>query len=190
VSGRRSALALAVAGLALSAAPAGAAQSATQQFFSARLQADEGTSREVRDLLRSGGGFVDGSVTFRDLTGDDRADAVVRVQSGGAAGAIALYVFSTDAGRGTRGLRVVFRSQALLRAETRIRDGVLRYRSARPQPGDEPCCPAAVSESRLRWRERLRRFQVVERRQVAPEAPWGDQTAPRPGVAVTPARAG
>ena len=172
MSARRAALALAAAGLAVTAAPAGAEQSATQRFFSARLQADDATSREVRELLRSGEGFVDRGVTFRDLTGDDRADAVVRVQSGGASGAIALYVFSTDAGRGTRSLRVVFGSQSLLRAQTRIRDGVLRYRSARPQPGDELCCPAAVSESRLRWRERERRFEVVERREVAPGDPW------------------
>ena len=176
MTGFRTALALAAAGLALAAAPAGAAQSPIQQFFSARLQADKGTSREVRELLRTGGGFVDGVVTFRDLTGDDRADAVVRVQSGGAAGAIALYVFSTDTGRRTRGLQVVFRSQEHLRAETRVRDGVLRYRSARPQPGDELCCPAAVAESRLRWRERRHRFEVVERRQVTPATPWGDET--------------
>lgn len=174
---RRAAVALAAAGLALAApAPAASAQSATQQFFSARLQADRGTSREVRDLLRTGQGFVDRSVAFKDLTGDGRADAVVRVQSGGAAGAVALYVFSTDTGDRRSGLAVVFRSQDLLRAQTRIRDGVLRYRSARPQPGDELCCPAAVAETRLRWRERRHRFRVVERREVAPEEPWGDQT--------------
>jgi hypothetical protein len=177
VSGFRAALVLTAACLGLAAAPAGAAQSPIQQFFSTRLQADKGTSREVRELLRMGEGFVDGSVTFRDLTGDDRADAVVRVQSGGAAGAIAVYVFSTDTGRRARGLQVVFSSQELLRAETRVRDGVLRYRSARPQPGDEICCPAAVSETRLRWRERRHRFQVVERRQVTPATPWGDEEA-------------
>jgi hypothetical protein len=115
-------------------------------------------------------------VAFKDLTGDGRADAVVRVQSGGAAGAVALYVFSTDTGRRRSGLAVVFRSQDLLRAQTRIRDGVLRHRSARPQPGDELCCPAAVAETRLRWRERRHRFRVVERREVAPQEPWGDQT--------------
>ena len=174
MSRRSAALALA-AGLALSAAPASAEQSQTQQFFSARLQADKATSREIRDLLRTGQGFVDGSVTFRDLTGDDRPDAVVRVQSGGATGAIALYVFSTDTGRRGGGLQAVFRSQELLRAQTRIRDGVLRYRSARPQPGDELCCPAAVAESRLRWRDRMHRFEVAERREVAPATPWGDE---------------
>jgi hypothetical protein len=169
-------IALAAIGrLALAASPAPAAQTATQRFFSERLQADKGTSKEVKDLLRTREGFVDRTVTFKDLTGDKRADAVVRVQSGGADGAIALYVFSTDTGVKNSGLKVVFRSQELRRAQTRVRDGVLRYRSARPQPGDEVCCPTAVSETRLRWRERLHTFTVAERREIRPTDPWGDQ---------------
>ena len=173
---RPATLALAAAGLALAAAaPAQAAQTATQRFFSERLQADGDTSREVKDLLSSRQGFVDRTPTFRDLTGDGRTDAIVTVQSGGADGAVALYVFSTDTGMRNSGLKVVFRSQELRRAQTRVRDGVLRYRSARPQPGDELCCPSAASETRLRWRERLHRFTVAERRQVAPSDPWGDQ---------------
>ena len=174
----RAAIALAAAGIALAApASAPAAQTATQRFFTERLLADDDTSREVRDLLRSGEGFVDNRVAFKDLTGDRKADATVRVQSGGASGAIALYVLSTDTGRRDSGLRVVFRSQELLRAETRIRDGVLRYRSARPQPGDELCCPSRLSESRARWRESRHRFEVVERREVGPLNPWGDELA-------------
>ena len=169
------ALALAAAGLAVAAAPATAAQTPSQRFFSERLQSDRGTSTEVKDLLRTREGFVDRTVTFKDLTGDDRPDAVVRVQSGGADGAIALYVFSTDTGVKNSGLEVVFRSQELRRAQTRVRDGVLRYRSARPQPGDELCCPTAVAETRLRWRERMHKLTVAERREVAPADPWGDQ---------------
>jgi hypothetical protein len=170
------ALLLAAAGLALAApAPALAEQSATQRFFSQRLQADKDTSSEIKDLLRTRQGFVDRTVAFKDLTGDDRADAVVRVQSGGAAGAVALYVFSTDTGAKNSGLKAVFRSEELRRAQTRIRDGVLRYRSARPEPGDELCCPTAVAESRLRWREKLHKFTVAERREIAPSEPWGDQ---------------
>jgi hypothetical protein len=173
---RPAALLLAAAGLALAApAPALAEQSATQRFFSQRLQADKDTSSEIKDLLRTRQGFVDRTVAFKDLTGDDRADAVVRVQSGGAAGAVALYVFSTDTGAKNSGLKAVFRSEELRRAQTRIRDGVLRYRSARPEPGDELCCPTAVAESRLRWRDKLHKFTVAERREIAPSEPWGDQ---------------
>jgi hypothetical protein len=172
---RRPAILLALAGLAATAPAAGAAQTPTQSFFSERLQADKATSQEIKDLLRTRQGFVDRTVTFRDLTGDKRQDAVVLVQSGGADGAIALYVFSTDTGVKNSGLRVVFRSQELRRAQTRVRDGVLRYRSARPQPGDEVCCPTAVSETRLRWRERQHKFAVAERREIPPSDPWGDQ---------------
>ena len=124
---RRAHVALAAAGLALvAAAPAQAEETATQRFFSERLQTDKQTSTEIKDLLRTRQGFVDRSVVFRDLTGDRRQDAVVRVQSGGADGAVALYVFSTDTGVKNSGLRVVFRSQELRRAQTRVRDGTER----------------------------------------------------------------
>ncbi len=161
--------------LALTAAAPAAAQTTTQRFFSSRIQADPKTSKEIKQLLASRDAFVDKQVKFRDLTGDDKEDAVVPVQTGGAAGAIALYVFSTDTGRRNSGLKVVFRSQKLERAETRIRDGVLRYRTARPAPGDELCCPSALAESRLRWRDARHRFTVAERRAVTPTDPWGDQ---------------
>ena len=174
----RAAILLAAAALLVTATPAGAAPTPTQRFFTERLLADKRTSDEIKSMLRSGQAFVDRAVRFRELTGDDRADAVVRVQTGGAAGTIALYVFSTDTGHGKNSpLRTVFRTQSLERAETRIRDGVLRYRTARYAPGDERCCPTLEAESRLRWRERKHRFRVVERRLVAPTDPWGDQLA-------------
>jgi hypothetical protein len=88
-------------------------------------------------------------------------------------------VLSTDTGRRRSELAVVFRTQELRQAETRIRDGVLRYRSSRPQPGDEVCCPSRLAESRLRWREARHRFSVAERREVGPDEPWGDQLAAR-----------
>jgi hypothetical protein len=179
---RPAATALAAAGLALlAAAPAQAAQTTTQRFFSSRLQADGKTSKEIRELLAANRAFVDKAPKFRDLTGDGKADAVVRVQSGGAAGAIALYVFSTDTGKRGSELKVVFRSEELERAETRVRDDVLRYRSARPDPGDEVCCPTRLVETRLRWRDARHRFEAAERREVSPGAPWGDQE-PAPGA--------
>ena len=170
---------LAAAALGPLAAPALGEQTTTQRFFAARLLEDDGTSREVRDLLRSERGFVDRRVTFRDLTGDDKRDAVVRVQSGGASGVVALYVLSTDTGRRRSDLEVVFRSQELLQAETRIRDGVLRYRSSRPQPGEELCCPSRVAESRLRWRERRHKLTVAERREIDADEPWPDAVSAR-----------
>ena len=149
------------------AAPAAAQKNASQHFFEQRLLADRLTSDAVKDLLQSGGGFVDRGVVFRDLTGDKRADAVVRVHSGGAAGVVAVYVFST-ANRKRGKLKVVFRSQSLMRASTRVLKGVLSYRTSRYEPGDELCCPARITQSTLAWRARERRMRVAERVTIAP----------------------
>ena len=150
----------------LAAAPA-SAQSTTQQFFEDRLLQDRQTSSAIKTMLRTNAGFVDKAVVFRDLTGDGRDDAVVRVHSGGAAGVVAVYIFSTANRRGGR-LRVVFRSQSLMRASTRVLRGVVSYRTSRYAPGDELCCPARITQSTLAWRRRERRFRVAERVTFAP----------------------
>ena len=151
----------------LAAAPAApAAQTASQRFFTERLLEDRRTSAEIKELLR-GGGFVDKRIRFADLNRDDRDDAVVRVHSGGAAGMVAVYVFSTA---GADELRAVFRSQVLTRASTRVRDGRVSYRYARYEPADPLCCPSRTFESRLRWRAKESRFVVAERVQVDPPA--------------------
>jgi hypothetical protein len=146
----------------LGAAPASAQKTQTQSFFEQRLLADRLTSDAIKTLLRSGGGFVDRGVVFRDLTGDKRADAVVRVHSGGAAGVVAVYVFSTANRKGGT-LKAVFRSQSLMRASTRVLKGVLSYRTSRYDPGDELCCPARITQSTLAWNRRERRMRVKER---------------------------
>ena len=138
------------------------AKDATQRFFEARLLQDRLTSSAIKTLLRSGGGFVDKGVVFRDLTGDKRQDAVVRVHSGGVAGVVAVYVFSTANRKGGR-LRAVFRSQSLMRASTRVLKGVVSYRTARYEPGDELCCPTHLTQSTLGWDDDERRFRVRER---------------------------
>ena len=157
---------VAVAGALCVPAPAHA-KDATQQFFEQRLLQDRLTSPAIKDLLRTGGGFVDKGVVFRDLTGDKRADAFVRVQSGGAAGAVAVYVFSTANRKGGK-LRVVFRSQKLMRASTRVIKGVASYRTSRYEPDDELCCPSRITESTLGWKRKERRFRVVQRVTFAP----------------------
>ena len=146
----------------LGAAPASAQKTQTQSFFEQRLLADRLTSDAIKTLLRSGGGFVDRGVVFRDLTGDKRDDAVVRVHSGGAAGVVAVYVFSTANRKGGK-LKAVFRSQSLMRASTRVLKGVLSYRTSRYEPGDELCCPARITQSTLAWNRRERRMRVKER---------------------------
>ena len=149
------------------AAPASAQKTQTQAFFEQRLLADGLTSKPIKTLLQSGGGFVDRGVVFRDLTGDKRDDAVVRVHSGGAAGVVAVYVFSTANRKGGK-LRAIFRSQSLMRASTRVLKGVVSYRTSRYDPGDELCCPARLTQSTLEWNADERRMRVRERVTFAP----------------------
>jgi hypothetical protein len=166
--------AAAVAAL-LAAGPAPAQKTQPQRFFEQRLLDDRETSRTIKDLLRRGGGFVDRSVVFRDLNRDRREDAVVRVHSGGEAGVVAVYVFSSAKGEG---LQAVFRSESLTRASTRVSRGVLSYRTARYEPDDELCCPARLAESTLAWDRRRERFRVASRREIVPEPQAEAPTAP------------
>lgn len=172
-------LATAVAALAATA-PAGAELTQPQRFFTARLLSDSQTSKAVKDLLRDGGGFVDRSVVFRDLTRDKRDDAVVRVHSGGAAGVVAVYVFSTDTRRSGSGLRAVFRSQRLLRASTSVSKGVMSYRTASYAPADELCCPSHLIETSLRWDRKSRSFRIAQRRTIEQQPEAQVPTAPEP----------
>ena len=173
MSGRtRAGLAGALCGLALiPAATAAAHQAPPERFFAERLLADRGTSATIKGLLREDGAFVDPSVAFRDVTGDKRADAVVRVLSGGAAGAIGFYVLSTDGRPRGSPLRVVYRNQRLLRAYTRVRRGVLSYRVPSFGPSDELCCPTAETETVLRWQRSRGRFRIASRRRVQATVP-------------------
>ncbi len=143
------------------------AQTSSQRFFERHLLTDRQTSSAVKGVLRSDGGFVNPRITFTDLTGDRRDDAVVLVSSGGASGDVALYVFSTDGPRGASGrLRPVFRSQSLFRASARVRNGVLTERAPRFAPTDDLCCPAAIAERDLRWNRATATFRVVSTREV------------------------
>ncbi len=182
---RRRRLALAAIAAAAAGAPlltvalAGADQSESQRFFERELLEDRGTSDLVKALLGpQGSGHVDRSIAFRDLTGDDKADAVVRVQSGGASGAVAVYVFSTDGAAEGSQLRAVYRREGVLRAFTQVRRSDLIVRTASYETGDELCCPALQKEQTLRWNDSRRRFLVRSRRDIPAE---GEEPEPATG---------
>jgi hypothetical protein len=173
----RRAGATALIALAVLAGPAAAELTKSQTFFASKLQQDSKTSARIKALLREGG-FVDRSIAFRDLNRDRKADAVVPEQSGGASGAVAVYVFSTA---GADALRVVFRSENLVRASTKVADGVLSYRTSRYRAGDELCCPSQVIETSLKWVKKELRFRADERTSIGPTA------TPTPSPTATPA---
>ncbi|MDP2712351.1 MAG: hypothetical protein Q8O56_14125 [Solirubrobacteraceae bacterium] len=145
------ALALGVACALVLTGGSSAAPTKSQELFTKTLLADERTTSAIKELLRGGGGFVAPDIEFADLTGDGRSDAIVRVDTGGVAGAVALYVFSTDGAAADSALRAVYRSQRLYRASTEVVDGTLVLRTPRYAEGDDVCCPAKLVQRVYVW---------------------------------------
>lgn len=137
-----------------------AASNPGQKFFRDALVADARTSTAIRDALKAKTAIVDPVITYSDLTGDHKSDAVVRVHSTGASGVIAVYVFSTD-GSTSRKLHAVFRTQRLYRAVTAVPSGDLRIDTPRYEPGDELCCPAKLTRRVYSWNDRAAEFRRV-----------------------------
>ena len=143
------------------AAPAQAQTAVTgtpQSLFTHEIATDKSTAAEIRSGLRAKRLFVDEEITFADLTGDGRQDAIVRVDDGGAAGAIAVYVYSTD---GASKLRAIYRNQRLYRATIAVQGATLLLSTPRYGAGDEICCPATSLQRTLTWS--TRRHRLVRR---------------------------
>jgi hypothetical protein len=145
------ALALTTAAALLAVGGSQAKLSASQQLFRTTLLDDAKTTSGIKALLRDRGGFVAPEIEFADLTGDSRSDAVVLVDTGGAAGAVALYVFSTDGKAADSPLRAVYRSQQLYRASAKVDAATLVLTTPRFREGDDLCCPAKVVERVYAW---------------------------------------
>lgn len=143
-------LVLSTATLAGGQTPSGDDANPGQAFFRDAIVKDARTTSAIRRALERNASVVDPATQYAELTGDDRTDAIVRVHSAGAAGVIAVYVFST-AGTGDK-LRVVYRSQSLYRAVTQPTSGD-RLQIDEPvyRAGDELCCPGKLKRRRYRW---------------------------------------
>ncbi len=141
------ALALPAAAAAQSTPPA---QTQAQALFEDLIVKDARTTAGVRQLLQSDAGFVGAQPAFADLTGDGRMDAVVTVRMPGAAGTVAIFVFSSDGTRDNR-LRAVLRSQALYRATARIAGAALTISEPEWASGDDLCCPADRTDRQYAW---------------------------------------
>jgi hypothetical protein len=155
----------ATAALALSGAGVAGAQSAAapsgdpgQAFFHDALIKDTKTTSAIRKALATDAAIVDPATQYADLTGDGKSDAIVRVHSAGAAGVIAVYVFSTD-GAPKGALRVLFRTQSLYRAITMpTDDDRVQIDQPRYQAGDDVCCPSRITRRRYRFSKGSRTF--------------------------------
>ena len=133
--------------------------------FEALLLADAKVTGAVKAALRADTAFTE-PAAFGDLTGDGVSDAVVLVATPGAAGAVAVFAFSTlgdDEGR----LRVIYRSQRLYRAFVRVRGGALIVLTADYARGDDVCCPAARLERTYAYDRRTRAFGRIASRRLS-----------------------
>lgn len=144
-----------------------AAPTKSQALFEKALLADARTTSDIKSLLRAGGGFVAPDIAFADLTGDGRSDAIALVDTGGVAGAVALYVFSTHGKAEASDLRVVYRSQRLYRATTEIAVGELILRTPRFVEGDDVCCPAKLVRRTYAWSDGARTLRQRSSEEVA-----------------------
>jgi hypothetical protein len=99
----------------------------------------------------------------------------VLVDTGGAAGAVALYVFSTDGKSADSALRAVYRSQQLYRASAKISAGTLIVRTPRFAEGDDLCCPSRIVERVYAWKDDTK---TLERRSTRELPGPADTTTP------------
>ncbi len=161
------ALAPALALTLLTSGGSSAAPSKSQTLFEKTLLADAKTTSAIKELLRERGGIVAPDITFADLTGDGRSDAVVLVDTGGVAGAVALYVFSTHGQAEESDLRAVYRSQRLYRADAEVADATLIVRTPRFGEGDDVCCPAKIVQRVYVWSARNKALRLRRSDEVA-----------------------
>ena len=154
---------------------AAAAPSKLQTTFRSTLLADPATSPSIKQSLRSSAAVVDPRPLFGDLSGDGKADAVVALLSGGAAGSIAVYVLSTD-GASAGKLRVVYRNQHLDQATIALGAGPsLVVGEPRYAAGDAVCCPAKIMRRVYTWATAKHAMRLRSSRLVA--------TSPKPPAA-------
>lgn len=125
-----------------------------QKLFASIILADESLSPTVRESLRTGG-FVERKIKFVDFSGDGKVDALVKVNSSGAAGVIAIYALSAldDADLG-----VVYAVEDGYQLDGALSGSRLTVSRAAFRGGDPVCCPSKVSRNTLEWNARKKTF--------------------------------
>ena len=132
-------------------------QQSPQELFRDVLLKDADTTSGVKRLLRTNAGFVSPTPVFADLTGDGKSDAVVTVDNGGAAGAVAAYVLTAD-GSDSGALRVVLRNQSLYQGHVRVSGPTVTVVDPIYARGDDVCCARHATEREYAWDVNLRTF--------------------------------
>src|SRR3954447_12034985 len=156
----RAVAALLCAGLVCGAVTAAVGQEpneSPQALFRDVLLKDTKTASGVERLLRTNAGFVSPTPDFSDLTGDGKSDAVVTVDNGGAAGAVAAYVLTAE-GSSSGALRVAFRNQSLYQGHVRTSGPTVTVIDPIYARGDDVCCPRHATERDYAWDASLKTF--------------------------------
>jgi hypothetical protein len=115
----------------------------------------------IRNYSGASGGIATPSISYGDLTGDDRAEVAVPIFSGGTAGDVAYYVLTVQNGRA----KVIRAANDVYKVGVRIRAGKLVERIPIYAAADPNCCPSRVQTTILRWNGRA--LVVQSRRTVA-----------------------
>ena len=152
----------------LAGAPARAQDETPQSLFRGVLLKDAKTASGVKRLLNTNAGFVSPTPVFADLTGDGKSDAVVTVDNGGVAGAIAAYVLTAE-GSSQGDLHVAFRSQSLYQGRVRTSGTTLTVAEPLFARGDDVCCPRRATERDYAWDAAKKAFTRRATRTVALE---------------------
>ena len=165
---RLSALVALACACLLAGAPAGAQDETPQSLFRGVLLKDAKTASGVKRLLNTNAGFVSPTPVFADLTGDGKSDAVVTVDNGGVAGAVAAYVLTAE-GSSQGDLHVAFRSQSLYQGRVRTSGPTLTVAQPLWSRGDDVCCPRRATERDYAWDAAKKAFTRRATRTVALE---------------------
>ena len=160
--------ALLCVGLLCGAVPAALGQQGNespQALFRSVLLKDAKTTSGVKRLLNTNAGFVSPAPVFADLTGDGKTDAVVTVENGGAAGAVAAYVLTAE-GSSNGALRVAFRIQSLYQGRVRVSGPTLTVIAPVYARGDDVCCARHAIERDYVWDAAAKAFKRTAMRTV------------------------
>jgi hypothetical protein len=165
---RLSALVALACACLLAGAPAGAQdQTETpQQLFKKVLLADPDLASGVKRLLSADSGFVSPTPVFADLTGDGKSDAVVTVDNGGVAGAVAAYILTAE-GSAKGDLHVALRIQSLYQGRVRTSGPTLTVAEPLWSRGDDVCCPRRANERDYAWDAAKKAFTRRATRTIA-----------------------
>ena len=106
----------------------------------------------LSSLNRLGGGSVDPrEITFADLTGDHREEAIVPISSGGTLGNIAYLVFTLESGAPELLLTRTLDRSTPSGLVMEIEEGQLVETIGEYGPEDPLCCPSILRRTYFHW---------------------------------------